>query len=248
MNGAAMSNETPFTDFELTVDGAPTDGQWEDLMARVEDWAKQHDLDLLGFASHRSNDEGETFRTVRDERDRWKARWKATVEDAESVRAERDALLQEREDYWADIQSEHYRVAKERDALAAEVERLRVEADKKGRRAAYAVSQQVRVIETLIEAIGLDPDSDECLDGCDGAGTEHLLWHLIEQRDALRDRIALVHAITEEERMVRMDPSAPISCEIVDYALSPDVYVGTDPEAVAWVEKHKKSLRDGGAV
>ena len=56
-------------DFEFRVNPEPDDEAWNAALELVSQWAERHGLSLIGFASQAANDDGETFRTVRDQRD-----------------------------------------------------------------------------------------------------------------------------------------------------------------------------------
>lgn len=61
-------------DFEFRVNPEPDGDAWNAALELVSQWAERHGLSLIGFASQAANDDGETFRTVRDQRDALAAR------------------------------------------------------------------------------------------------------------------------------------------------------------------------------
>lgn len=78
----------------------------------------------------------------------------------------------------------------QREDAKAGVAELEAERDRLARLAEVSNHAHLRLIDGLIEALGLDPDDDEtCVDGCiEPAGSGHMLWHLVEQRDKARAR------------------------------------------------------------
>jgi hypothetical protein len=97
----------PFTDFDITISGVPSDDAWEELAVFVaEEWAERHGLDLVLFGSHRSNDDGETFRSVKAERDRLRAVVEAVEALAKEITPEMEALRGKPAVLWVNLRAD----------------------------------------------------------------------------------------------------------------------------------------------
>lgn len=97
--------------------------------------------------------------------------------------------------------------------LVAEVQRGRERVESLGKLAHVSNSAHMRLIDALIEALGLDPDDDEaCVDGCvEPGGSEHMLWHLVQQRDQTRARVAELEAeVVSRRRVISMADRAAL--------------------------------------
>lgn len=119
--------------------------------------------------------------------------------------------MQEYADHTSCVES-YTALAAERDDLRVELEKARLDLHDQAveietRRSVIAQSDisHLRLIETMVDALDIgdgvtEEQAAERL-GCDCGGvggSRHLLWHLIEQRDDLRARLAKVEALTKE--------------------------------------------------
>jgi hypothetical protein len=76
-------------------------------------------------------------------------------------------------------------------SLARKLAEVEAEAAKDRDALATMVKIHDRLLNAMYEALGLDPDDDEsCVAGCEEGpqGGEHYLWHIVQQRDQLRER------------------------------------------------------------